>query len=41
MAARLASAGQIVHAGSAAQFAEAIEEQRARMEAIVRLVGKH
>ena len=41
MAARLASAGQIVHAGSPAQFAEAIEEQRARIEAIVRRVGKH
>lgn len=36
---RLASAAQVVHGSSAAEFAHAIEEQRARIEAIVRRVG--
>lgn len=35
---RLATAGQLAHGSSAAEFAAAIEEQRARMQAIVRLV---
>jgi tripartite-type tricarboxylate transporter receptor subunit TctC len=35
---RLAAAGQIVRASTAAEFAGAIEEQRARIEAIVRLI---
>jgi tripartite-type tricarboxylate transporter receptor subunit TctC len=38
LAERLARAGQLVHASTAAQFAGAIEEQRARIEAIVRLL---
>lgn len=37
LAERLAAAGQIVRASTAAEFAAAIEEQRARIEAIVRL----
>jgi len=35
---RLAGAGQLVHASTAAEFAGAIEEQRARMETITRLI---
>jgi tripartite-type tricarboxylate transporter receptor subunit TctC len=35
---RLATAGQLAHGSSAAEFAAAIEEQRARMQTIVRLV---
>jgi tripartite-type tricarboxylate transporter receptor subunit TctC len=35
---RLAGTGQIVHASTAAEFAGAIEDQRARMEAIARLI---
>jgi tripartite-type tricarboxylate transporter receptor subunit TctC len=38
VAERLASAGQIVRGSTSAEFAGAIEEQRARMEAIVRLI---
>jgi tripartite-type tricarboxylate transporter receptor subunit TctC len=38
LVARLATAGQIVHASTASDFAAAIEEQRARMEALVRLI---
>ena len=39
---RLAAAGQIVRGSTAAEFASAIEEQRARMEALVRLTrGGH
>ena len=38
---RLATAGQLAHGSSAAEFAAAIEEQRARMQAIVRLVKGH
>ena len=37
---RLAKAGQIVHAGTPEEFAGAIEEQRLKMAAIVRLLGK-
>lgn len=37
---RLAKAGQIPHAGTPEDFTRAIDEQRARMMAIVRLVGK-
>ena len=37
---RLAKAGQIAHAGTPAEFARDIEEQRARISAIVRLLGK-
>lgn len=37
---RLATAGQIVHASTSAAFAAAIEEQRTRIAAIVRLIGK-
>jgi tripartite-type tricarboxylate transporter receptor subunit TctC len=40
VAERLAKAGQIVHAGTSEEFARAIDEQRNRMAAIVRLVGK-
>ena len=39
LAERLAGAGQIVHASTAAEFAGAIEDQRARIEAITRLIG--
>jgi len=35
---RLAGTGQIVHVSTAAEFAGAIEDQRARMEAIARLI---
>jgi tripartite-type tricarboxylate transporter receptor subunit TctC len=38
LAERLAGAGQIVHAGTAAEFAGAIEDQRARIETITRLI---
>jgi tripartite-type tricarboxylate transporter receptor subunit TctC len=38
LAERLAGAGQIVHAGTAAEFAGAIEEQRVRIEGIVKLI---
>jgi tripartite-type tricarboxylate transporter receptor subunit TctC len=38
LAERLAAAGQVVHAGTPAEFAGAIEEQRARIEAIVNLI---
>jgi tripartite-type tricarboxylate transporter receptor subunit TctC len=37
---RLAQAGQIVHAGTPDEFARAIDQQRARIAAIVGLVGK-
>jgi len=37
---RLAKAGQIVHAGTPEEFAQAIDEQRMRMAGIVALVGK-
>jgi len=37
---RLAKAGQIIHAGTPEEFSRAIEEQRARITAIVRLVGR-
>jgi tripartite-type tricarboxylate transporter receptor subunit TctC len=37
---RLAKIGQIVHAGTPEEFARAIDEQRMRMAAIVRLLGK-
>jgi len=40
VAERLATGGQIVHAGTSEEFARAIEEQRTRMAAIVRLLGK-
>lgn len=40
ISARLAAAGQIVHASTPVEFASAIEEQRARISAIVTLVGK-
>ncbi|HEY0339142.1 MAG TPA: tripartite tricarboxylate transporter substrate binding protein [Burkholderiales bacterium] len=40
LVARLATAGQLPHASTAAEFAAAIEEQRARMEALVRLTRK-
>jgi tripartite-type tricarboxylate transporter receptor subunit TctC len=39
LAERLAKAGQVVHASTPAEFAGAIEQQRARIEAIVRLVN--
>jgi tripartite-type tricarboxylate transporter receptor subunit TctC len=39
VAGRFAAAGQIVRGSTAAEFAGAIEEQRARMESIVRLLG--
>ncbi|HZN23525.1 MAG TPA: tripartite tricarboxylate transporter substrate binding protein [Burkholderiales bacterium] len=38
LVARLATAGQLAHASTAAEFTAAIEEQRARMEALVRLI---
>ena len=37
---RLAKAGQVVHAGTSEEFTRAIDEQRARIADIVRLVGK-
>jgi len=37
---RLAKAGQIVHAGTPAEFARDIDEQRSRISGIVRLLGK-
>jgi tripartite-type tricarboxylate transporter receptor subunit TctC len=37
---RFAKAGQIARGSTSAEFAGAIEEQRAKIEAIVRLVGK-
>jgi tripartite-type tricarboxylate transporter receptor subunit TctC len=37
---RLAKAGQIAHAGTPKEFARAIDEQRTKMAAIVRLIGK-
>jgi tripartite-type tricarboxylate transporter receptor subunit TctC len=40
LGARLGAAGQLVHGSTAAEFGAAIEEQRARMEALVRLIGK-
>ena len=40
VAERLAKAGQIAHAGTPEEFARAIDEQRARMADIARLVGK-
>jgi tripartite-type tricarboxylate transporter receptor subunit TctC len=40
LAERLAKAGQIVHAGTPEEFVRAIDEQRNRMAAIVRLIGK-
>jgi tripartite-type tricarboxylate transporter receptor subunit TctC len=40
VAERLAKAGQIVHTGTPEEFARAIDEQRMRIAAIVRLVGK-
>ncbi len=39
VARRLATAGQVARGSSSAEFAEAIEEQRSRIEAIVRLIG--
>jgi len=39
LAERLAKAGQVVHASTSAEFAGAIEQQRARIEALVRLVN--
>jgi tripartite-type tricarboxylate transporter receptor subunit TctC len=38
---RLAAAGQVVRGGTAAEFAEAIEEQRSRIESIVRLTKEN
>ena len=35
---RLASAGQVVHTSTPSEFATAIQEQRARMEALMRLI---
>jgi tripartite-type tricarboxylate transporter receptor subunit TctC len=40
VAQRLAATGQIVRGSTPAEFAAAIEEQRARISAIVRLIGK-
>lgn len=40
VAERLAAAGQIVGGSTAAEFSTAIEEQRVRIEAIVRLIGQ-
>jgi tripartite-type tricarboxylate transporter receptor subunit TctC len=40
VAGRLAKAGQIVHAATPEEFARAIDEQRTRIAAIVRLLGK-
>src|SRR3954468_8098393 len=40
VAKRLAATGQIARGSEPAQFAAAIEEQRSRMSAIVRLIGK-
>ena len=40
LAERFAKAGQIARGSTSAEFAGAIEEQRAKIEAIVRLVGK-
>jgi tripartite-type tricarboxylate transporter receptor subunit TctC len=37
---RLAVAGQIVHASTPGEFAHAIEEQRARISSIIRVIGK-
>jgi len=39
LAARLTAIGQIVHAGTAAEFAAAIEAQRAKVAAIVKITG--
>ena len=40
LAKRLAATGQIVRGSTPAEFAAAIEDQRSRISAIVRLVGK-
>jgi tripartite-type tricarboxylate transporter receptor subunit TctC len=40
IAERLAAAGQIVRGSTSAEFAGAIDEQRAKIEALVRLVGR-
>lgn len=40
VAKRLVTAGQIARGSTSAEFAEAIEKQRARIEAIVRFIGK-
>jgi tripartite-type tricarboxylate transporter receptor subunit TctC len=40
VAERLAKAGQIVHAGTPAEFGREIDEQRSRISGIVRLLGK-
>jgi len=40
VAERLAKAGQIVHAGTPEEFARSIDEQRTKMAAIVRILGK-
>ena len=40
VAERLAKAGQIVHAGTPEEFARAIDEQRLRIRAIVRAIGR-
>ena len=39
LADRLASVGQVAHGSTPAEFAAAVEEQRAQMETIVKLVG--